>query len=152
MTIDRRTLMLMLPAALVTSQRGLAQTPGPLVDVQKDPGCGCCDKWGDHLRRAGFRVNIVESPDMAAVKARRGVPASARSCHTGVVGGYVIEGHVPAADVKRLLAERPAVVGIAVPGMPVGSPGMEVSSGRVQPFDTVSFDKAGKIAVFASHR
>src|SRR4029077_7672899 len=124
----------------------------PTITVQRDPGCGCCLNWVAHLEKAGFKVSITESPEMDAVKDRRGVPKAARSCHTGVVDGYVIEGHVPAADIKRLLKERPAVVGLAVPGMPAGSPGMEVSNGRVQPYDVIAFDKTGKTTVFASHK
>jgi hypothetical protein len=123
----------------------------PTITVQRDPGCGCCLNWVAHLEKAGFKVSITESPEMDAVKDRRGVPKAARSCHTGVVDGYVIEGHVPAADIKRLLKERPAVVGLAVPGMPAGSPGMEMSNGRTQPYSVLSFDKSGKTSVFASH-
>jgi hypothetical protein len=129
----------------------LAQTP-PTMAVVKDPGCGCCEKWVDHLQRAGIKATVTESADIDALKDRRGVPRAARSCHTGTIGGYVIEGHVPVADIKRLLKERPDVVGLAVPGMPVGSPGMETSDGRVDPFDVVAFDKRGQTRVFASHR
>src|SRR5262245_6862889 len=129
----------------------LAQTQ-PTMTVQRDPGCGCCLNWVAHLQKAGFKVLVTESPVMDKVKDQRGVPKDARSCHTGVVDGYVIEGHVPVADIQRLLKERPAVVGLAVPGMPAGSPGMEVSNGRVQPYDVVAFDKSGKTTVFASHK
>jgi hypothetical protein len=129
----------------------LAQSQ-PTMTVQRDPGCGCCLNWVTHLQKAGFKVLVTESPVMDAVKDQRGVPKPVRSCHTGVVNGYVIEGHVPAADIQRLLKDRPAVVGLAVPGMPTGSPGMEVSNGRVQPYDVIAFDKAGKTTVFASHR
>ena len=129
----------------------LAQA-APTISVLRDPGCGCCLNWVAHLQKAGFKVSVAESPEMNAVKDRRGVPPAARSCHTGVVDGYVIEGHVPAADIQRLLKERPQVVGLAVPGMPAGSPGMEVSSGVVQPYNVIAFDKAGKTTVFASHR
>jgi hypothetical protein len=124
----------------------------PVMTVQRDPGCGCCLNWVAHLEKAGFKVLVTESPVMEKVKDQRGVPKDVRSCHTGVVDGYVIEGHVPAADIKRLLKERPTVVGLAVPGMPAGSPGMEMSNGRVQPYDVIAFDKAGKTTVFASHK
>lgn len=124
----------------------------PAISVLRDPGCGCCLNWVAHLQKAGFKVTVAESPEMEAVKDRRGVPKAARSCHTGVVDGYVIEGHVPAADIQRLLKERPAVAGLAVPGMPAGSPGMEVSSGVVQPYNVVAFDKTGKTTVFAAHK
>ena len=129
----------------------LAQSQ-PTMTVQRDPGCGCCLNWVAHLQKAGFKVLVTESPVMDAVKDQKGVPKTARSCHTGVVDGYVIEGHVPAADIQRLLKERPAVVGLAVPGMPAGSPGMEMSNGSKQPYDVLAFDKAGKTTVFASHR
>jgi hypothetical protein len=124
----------------------------PIMTVQRDPGCGCCLNWVAHLQKAGFKVLVTESPVMDAVKDQKGVPKTARSCHTGVVDGYVIEGHVPAADIQRLLKERPAVVGLAVPGMPAGSPGMEMSNGSKQPYDVLAFDKAGKTSVFAPHR
>ena len=124
----------------------------PTMTVQRDPGCGCCLNWVAHLQKAGFKVLVTESPVMDAVKDQKGVPKTVRSCHTGVVDGYVIEGHVPAADIQRLLKERPAVVGLAVPGMPAGSPGMEMSSGQVQPYNVLAFDKSGKTTVFASHR
>jgi hypothetical protein len=130
----------------------LAQSQAPTVAVQRDPGCGCCLNWVDHLQKNGFKVSVSASPVMDAVKDRLGVPKPVRSCHTAVVDGYVIEGHVPAADIKRLLKERPAIVGLAVPGMPMGSPGMESSSGRTQPYDVVAFDKAGRTTVFASHK
>jgi hypothetical protein len=129
----------------------LAQSAPP-VAVVKDPGCGCCTKWVAHLEEAGFKATVTESAAIDALKDSKGVPRAARSCHTATVGGYVIEGHVPAADIKRLLKERPSVVGLAVPGMPAGSPGMEVPGGRVAPYDVIAFDKTGKTSVFASHR
>ena len=140
-------------AALVgagVTQVVLAQG-APTVAVVKDPGCGCCTKWVAHLKEAGFKATVTESATIDALKDSKGVPRAARSCHTGTVDGYVIEGHVPAADIRRLLKERPNIVGLAVPGMPVGSPGMEVG-GRVEPYDVIAFDKAGKTRVFASHR
>jgi hypothetical protein len=141
-------------AALVgagVTQVVLAQS-APTVAVVKDPGCGCCTKWVAHLEEAGFKATVTESAEIDALKDSKGVPRAARSCHTATVGGYVIEGHVPAADIKRLLKERPGVAGLAVPGMPAGSPGMEVPGGRVAPYDVIAFDKAGKTRVFASHR
>jgi hypothetical protein len=129
----------------------LAQS-APTVAVVKDPGCGCCTKWVAHLKRAGFAATVTESAAIDALKDSKGVPRAARSCHTGTVGGYVIEGHVPAVDIKRLLNERPDVVGLAVPGMPSGSPGMEAPDGRVAPYDVIAFDKSGRTRVFASHR
>ncbi|MBL6748876.1 MAG: DUF411 domain-containing protein [Nevskia sp.] len=122
----------------------------PTVEVWKSPTCQCCSKWIQHLRDNGFNVNIHGETDLDAVKARFGVPAALGSCHTAQVGGYVIEGHVPAEDIKRLLAEKPPVKGIAVPGMPVGSPGMEQGSEK-EPYETLSFTQAGETAVYARH-
>ncbi len=116
--------------------------------VYKTPTCGCCQKWVDHMRDAGFAVDVHNLSDLTAVKDSAGVPSDMRTCHTAKVGGYAIEGHVPAADVRRLLATRPAVAGLAVPGMPVGSPGME---GPFRDrYDVLTFGK-DKPAVFASH-
>ena len=101
------------------------------IAVVRDPGCSCCLNWVAHLEKAGYKATVTESKDMDALKDSKGIPASARSCHTAVIDGYVIEGHVPAADIKRLLKERPkGVVGLAVPGMPSGAPGMENAEGR----------------------
>lgn len=140
-----------LTATFVTMQAQKAAPP--TVEVYKSPTCGCCSQWVEHLRAAGFTVRSTDLPDAALdqLKDKSAVPAQARSCHTALVGGYAIEGHVPAADVKRLLAEKPAVAGIAVPGMPLGSPGMEVAGTKPQPFDVVSFDKQGATRVFATH-
>ena len=102
------------------------------------PWCGCCAAWGDHMRDAGFSVRVTEMEDLAALKARYGVTAELASCHTALIGGYVVEGHVPAADVARLLKERPEATGLAVPGMPVGSPGMEMGSEQ-DPYEVVLF-------------
>lgn len=123
-----------------------------VVEVFKTPTCGCCGKWVDHMKAAGFTVKVTDLPELSQVKAKHGVPAPLQSCHTSLVGGYVVEGHIPAADVKKLLAEKPKVHGIAVPGMPVGSPGMEVPGGQRQPYSVLTFDKAGKTAVFVEHR
>lgn len=122
----------------------------PLVEVHKDPTCGCCGKWIEHLRAEGFTVHVTDTGDLAAVKRGAGVPAELGSCHTAMVDGYVIEGHVPAADVRRLLAERPAVRGLAVPGMPLGAPGMDYD-GRRQPYATIAFDADGRQTVFQQH-
>jgi len=128
-----------------------AQRLAPTVQVYKSPTCGCCANWVKHLQQHGFRTQVTETEDVAAIKAQHRIPARAQSCHTAVVDGYVIEGHVPAADVQRLLKERPAVIGLAVPGMPIGSPGMEVPNVKPQAYDVVTFDKQGQLKVFASH-
>jgi hypothetical protein len=123
--------------------------PLPTMLVYKSPTCGCCTAWVDHVRQAGFRVVVRDTVDVQPVKDRWGVPRTLASCHTARVGGYAIEGHVPADVIKRLLKQRPAVAGIAVPGMPMGSPGME--GGRPEPYDVVSFEKQGKTAVYSRH-
>ena len=128
-----------------------AQGQPATVEVYKSPTCGCCSKWVDHLRSHGFTVRAINTDTIDELKTSRGVPRHVRSCHTALVGGYVVEGHVPAADVQRLLRDRPAVVGIGVPGMPIGSPGMEVSGVKAQPFDVIAFAKDGSTRVFASH-
>jgi len=121
------------------------------ITVYKDPSCGCCTKWVSHLQANGFAPEVHDRPDVEALKAGLGVPAALRSCHTAVVGKYVIEGHVPASDVKRLIAEKPAgTAGLAVPGMPAGSPGMEMGA-RHDRFDVVAFSAAGSTRVFAQH-
>ena len=132
-----------------------AQSSGqPLMEVYKSPTCGCCSKWVEHVRQHGFTARVTDLTDQAALdalKTKHGVPRTAQSCHTALIGGYAIEGHVPAAEVKRLLKEKPAVAGIAVAGMPAGSPGMEVP-GRSQAYNVIAFDKKGDSRVFASYR
>lgn len=137
-------------AVAAAQQKPAATAALPGVVVHKDPNCGCCSLWGRHLAQAGFPVKYVDTPDLAAVRARYRVPRTLQSCHTAIVDGYVIEGHVPADDVKRLLRTRPKVLGLAVPGMPIGSPGME-QGGQKQSYAVMSFDAAGKTAVFAEH-
>lgn len=121
-----------------------------LVQVVKSPSCGCCSLWVAHLRRAGFQVRVADVADVTPTARRLGVPDDLRSCHTASVGGYAIEGHVPAGDIVRLLRERPAAAGLAVPGMPMGSPGMD-QGGRREPYRTILFTRAGRRSVFASH-
>jgi hypothetical protein len=123
----------------------------PEVFMYKDPNCGCCGAWAERLEAEGFHVKTVAAADMESVKRRFAVPQRLTSCHTAKVGGYVIEGHVPATAIKRLLREKPAVAGLSVPGMPLGSPGMEVP-GKKDAYDVVTFDKAGRTAVYESHR
>ena len=116
--------------------------------VYKTPTCGCCSAWVDHVRENGFKVEVRDMNDVSPIKADLGVPAHLASCHTGVVGGYAIEGHVPADVIVKLLRERPEVAGIAVPGMPMGSPGME--GPRKDPYDVVAFQANGKTRVYLS--
>ena len=139
-------------AALFDGLAVSAQSTATSVTVYKDPSCGCCAKWVEHLKQNGFATTVVESKELDDFKTKNKVPRQARSCHTALVNGYAIEGHVPASDVQRLLKERPAgVLGLAVPGMPIGSPGMEVAGRKPQPFDVLAFDKDGQTRVFASH-
>lgn len=123
----------------------------PAVLVHKTPSCGCCTGWVEHMRQAGFRVEVQESADLTAIKARLGIPADKASCHTAEIGGIVVEGHVPAADVKRLLAEGGDARGLVLPGMPLGSPGMEVPDGRVEPYTVERLDADGRTSPFAEH-
>jgi hypothetical protein len=120
------------------------------MTVLKSPSCGCCAKWVEHARAHGFTVKVVEIDDVMAVKAKYGVPTKLASCHTSLVNGYVVEGHVPAADIKKLLAAKPKAKGIAVPGMPMGSPGMEHGDHK-QAYQTILFTADGKTSIFARH-
>ena len=142
---------LLVAALLALAAAGAGAEPLPEVVMHKDPNCGCCGQWAEYLQANGFRVKTVMEDDMQSVKRRFAVPQRLTSCHTAKVGDYVIEGHVPASAIKRLLREKPAVAGLSVPGMPAGSPGMEVP-GKKDPYDVVSFDKSGRSAVFESHR
>ena len=120
------------------------------VDVYKSPTCGCCSQWVEHMKRSGFTVVVHEVRNVMPVRQRFGVPDAMTSCHTAVVGGYAIEGHVPAADIKRLLREKPKAAGLAVPGMVQGSPGMEQGRGK-DAYDTVLFSADGRSTIFARH-
>ena len=122
----------------------------PEVTVYKSATCGCCTEWVAHLRRHGFPVKTEDVAELQPVKARYGVPAELQSCHTALVAGYVVEGHVPAGLIERLLRERPKVIGLAVPGMPAGSPGMEVPGARAERYQVLAFDRSGKTRVFAT--
>jgi hypothetical protein len=125
----------------------------PLLQVWKDPNCGCCGDWVKHLQSNGFLVQVIDTGNVAARK-RLGMPDALGSCHTARVGGYVIEGHVPAADILRLLREKPDALGLAVPGMPIGSPGMDGPEykGRRDPYDVLLVSRGGATRVFQSHR
>lgn len=128
-------------------KRPAAAKPG--VAVYKTPTCGCCGKWVEHMQASGFATTTTSLPDLTPIKTKNRVPGALQSCHTSLVGGYVIEGHVPAEDIRRLLRERPAIVGLAAPGMPQGSPGMDMPN--APPYDVLAFDKDGRTTVFATH-
>jgi hypothetical protein len=140
------TLIARRAAAAVPARARLARPP---LTVYKDPSCGCCKKWVEHMQSSGFAVTAHDDADMDALKDHYGVPSGVRSCHTALIGSYVIEGHVPASDVDRLLKDQPKVAGLSVPGMVVGSPGME--GGMAKPYTVVAFQKTGSTTVFASH-
>lgn len=138
--------VLLLQPAMTAGQNQAARIP---LSVWKTPTCGCCGKWVEHMRANGFDVSVQDMTNLDPIKKKLGVTPALTSCHTALAGRYVIEGHVPADAVRRLLQEAPAsVAGIAVPGMPVGSPGMEVPSGQRQPYSVIAFDKAGQTTVF----
>ena len=124
-----------------------AKGPPVRMVVYKTPTCGCCKSWVEHAQAAGFQVEVHDTADVAPIKNEHGLPQHLASCHTAIVDGYVIEGHVPADVIRRLLAERPQVAGIAVPGMPAGSPGMEMGS-RKDPYDIIAFARDGKVSVY----
>lgn len=146
--ISRR---LLIASAAGLGLAGAARAPTRALAVYKSPTCACCDGWVAHMRRAGFTVAVHVTSDVRAFARGRGMPDALASCHTGVIDDYLVEGHVPAADVIRLLAERPEAVGLTAPGMPMGSPGMETPDGRKQPFDTLLVLRSGETRVFARH-
>lgn len=137
--------------SMLRPSRADAHSAPVALTVYKDPSCGCCTEWVAHLKANGFVPTVKDSSDMDALKDRLGVPVALRSCHTAVAGKYLIEGHVPAADMKRLFSTAPkGVLGLAVPGMPAGSPGME-ASGQADRYDVLAFSADGKTHVFATH-
>ena len=148
MTImTRRAALLAAATSLIASRVALAAPPA--ITVHKDPNCGCCGGWVDHLRASGFQAQVFESAAVNRVKAQLGVPHELASCHTAEIAGYVIEGHVPADAITKLLSERPNVRGLAVPGMPAGSPGM---GGEPEAYDVVAFAADGKTRVFGRYK
>lgn len=140
--ITRR--LLLAGIATAGAVRPLAAQARPSMVIHKDPNCGCCTAWDRHVRLAGFDTRVIETADMDAVKTRLKVPPRLASCHTAAIDGYVIEGHVPAAMILRLLAERPAATGLVVAGMPIGSPGMAVPGEPAETYDVVLFGPQGE--------
>lgn len=136
--------------AALTALPTLAAAPQPELQVFKSPSCGCCGAWAGHMKSAGFAVKMTEVNDAALERKRLGMPDRFGSCHTATVDGYVLEGHVPAAEVKRLLASKPKAIGLAVPGMPQAAPGMD-TPGRKDPYQVLLIDAAGQSSVFASY-
>lgn len=123
----------------------------PLVTLYKNPTCACCGEWGEHMRENGFRVDVKEAGlDLGQIKAEHGVPPNLASCHTALVDGYVLEGHVPADVIQQLLRERPDIRGLAVPGMPAGVPGMPEAGPNRDPYEIIAFDRDGATRVYAT--
>ena len=148
--LPRRGLILGLTAALIAG--GAAEAATRSITVYKTPWCGCCKGWITHMTRAGFKPTVHEVEDLTPIREKHGVPFNLSSCHTGLIGGYAVEGHVPPADVLRLLKERPKAIGLTVPGMPIGSPGMESPNGATEAYATLLLlDRSGKTRVFARH-
>ncbi|MFN0164214.1 MAG: DUF411 domain-containing protein [Burkholderiales bacterium] len=145
----RRRLLAALAAAAVLPRTGAAHAAGT-AEVWKSPTCGCCTKWVKHLEAHGFRVRVHDVGNNAA-RARLRIPKELGSCHTALIAGYAIEGHVPAADILRLIKERPAAIGLAVPGMPLGSPGMEMEDGRRDRYNVLLVNRNGSTRVFSTH-
>jgi len=137
--MNRRRVMIGMSAFVSLASVRLSRAAGPTIVVTKDPNCGCCNGWVDHLRESAFAVEVRDVGDVNRIKARLGVPDDLVSCHTAEVMGYVIEGHVPAPALRRLLMERPNARGLAVPGMPVGSPGMEIPGTPPDEYDVILF-------------
>ena len=148
--LPRRRLLALLGAAALPI-RAAAAAPGPAIAIYKAWGCNCCEGWIAHMRRAGYRATIVTVEDLSPRFRRHGVPFELSSCHMAEVAGYVTVGHVPAADVGRLLRERPKAIGLTVPGMPDGSPGMERADGVRDPYSTLLILPGGKTRVWARH-
>ena len=146
----RRTVLATAAAALLAPAAACAAQAREIT-VYKTPWCGCCGGWVKHLQAAGFVTEVVEVQDLAPIRAKHGVPFELSSCHTGVADGYVFEGHVPVADVERVLKEKPKALGLTVPGMPLGSPGMEVPHAKPEAFDTLLLLQDGTTKVFARH-
>jgi hypothetical protein len=141
----------LLAVVLSGCSRTTAEPALPGVVVHKTATCGCCKVWVERLRGAGFQVEVRDVDNLNSVKQRVGIPYGMGSCHTAEVGGYFVEGHVPMDDIKRLLRERPDAKGITVPGMPAGSPGMEVPSGEVQPYEVMLIGRDGTPSVYSRH-
>lgn len=145
--IQRSIIGLILGVMLFLGLSTSVYASSPTMTVYRDPSCSCCEGWIEHVTAQGLQAESIPTPDIDALKQQYGVPSNLASCHTAIMGGYVIEGHVPVEDIKRLLVDQPDVVGIAVPGMPIGTPGME-SGDRRDSFTVLSFDEQGNTHVF----
>jgi hypothetical protein len=148
MVLDRRLLIASAAALLATGAHAQAK---PAVTIYKTASCGCCEGWIKHMRVAGYAAKVVVVEDISVLSAKKGVPFQYSSCHMGEAGGYVLLGHIPPADVARLLREKPKAIGLSVPGMPFGSPGMESPTGEKEAYETLLLLPGGKTRVFARH-
>ena len=142
-TITRRAVLLSSAATASLAPLRLRAASTKMI-INKDPNCGCCSGWVEHVKAAGFEADVVEMTDLSPLKARLSIPTTLAACHTAEIEGYVIEGHVPASVIRRFLSERPMAVGLAVPGMPVGSPGMEVPGAADEAYNVVLFGPSGQ--------
>ena len=150
-TLSKRQALILLAAPLAfVFTPSSAQAGLPSVKAYRNPGCGCCEKWGELMKQAGFALTMEDDANLADRKTSLGVPAEIAGCHTAIIGQYIIEGHVPPADVVRFLHENPDALGLAVPGMPAESPGMEMG-GTAEKYDVLLFTKDGKSSIYASH-
>ncbi len=153
MTIGRREFVkrsAVMAVGTLAVGRFVVQAQGkPAMVVYKSPTCGCCSKWVEHIEASGFAVSVKDLDDVSPIKARYKVGGKLQSCHTAIVGGYVVEGHVPASDIKRMLAEKPKITGLTIPGMPQSAPGMDLTP--FQPYEVLAFDALGNTSVFARH-
>lgn len=149
--VTRRTLLAAVAATAASAMLQGCAAGGTPIQVYKDAGCGCCKAWVRKLQAAGFAAHAEDRDDLQELKTQLGVPNDLASCHTATVEGYVVEGHVPPADIKRLLAEKPAALGLSVPGMPVGSPGMEVEGQPAEAYTVWLFQKDGNRSPFAQY-
>ena len=141
-SLTRRSALILATGTAAFALTGSSAAQEQVITVHKDPNCGCCSGWVKHLQTAGFTAKTIDTADLDAVKTRLGVPADLAACHTAQIAGYVVEGHVPAVALKRFLAEKPSATGLAVPGMPIGSPGME--GGSPEPYEVVLFEPTGR--------
>ena len=146
----RRLFIALSLAVILPTARGTAAQAKGVITAYRNPGCGCCEVWAQQLKVAGFDVIMQDDSDLAAHRVAAGVPEDLAGCHTALMGDYVIEGHVPLADIQRLLTEKPLIKGIAVPGMPTGSPGMEMGESR-DAYDVVAFATDGTRSVYAKY-
>jgi len=149
--VIRSASMLLLACLMSAAAPSPRETVAPTrIVVYKDPNCGCCRSWVEHLRKHGFDVVVHDTSDVSGAKRTGRVPERLVSCHTAFVNGYVVEGHVPAADIERMLQDKPRIAGLAVPGMPSGSPGMEMG-GRADRYDVIAYTRDGATSVYARH-